>query len=164
MKILGITWGNSVLVSFDPYTGTITEKHAWLPRESFRGLAYNYNRNMLYALSQVNCNLYSIDPMTRNVAFIGKLNIGGQDIGGLTYDPIKDTLYTAVNYFDMEYKNIWSELVRIDMGTATVTVIGKIVDGLCDSLSWREYDGQIDGYVLYGSGSWDRGYNQKVCK
>ena len=59
MKILGITWDKSVLVSFDPYTGHIIEKHAWLKQEeNYVGLAYDYNRNMLYALSQVSCNLY----------------------------------------------------------------------------------------------------------
>src|SRR6266702_576484 len=71
MKILGITWDKSVLVSFDPITGTITEKHAWLnPNENFVGLAYDSNRNRLYALSQVSRNLYSIDPLTRDVKLI----------------------------------------------------------------------------------------------
>lgn len=151
MKILGITWSKSVLVSFDPYSGEITEKHAWLPEENFRGFAYNYNQNLMYALSQVNWNLYSIDPLTRNVAFIGKLNIsnGSQDIGGLTYDPIKDTLYTTVGNTD----GTLSELVRIDMNSAQVTVIGKIVNGFCFSLCWSDYDSQIKGFVKYGSGA-----------
>lgn len=156
MKLLGVTWSNSVLITFDPYTGAITEKHAWLnPNESFRGLAYNSNKNILFALSQVNCNLYSIDPITRNVVLIGKLNISGNDVGGLTYDPANDILYTVVNHFNADYTKIFSDLVKVDMETADVTVIGKIADGFCGSLSWRDYDGKINALVTYGSGSWD---------
>ena len=37
MKLLGVT-GSSVLVTFDPTTGAIVEKHVWLnPNEKFRG-------------------------------------------------------------------------------------------------------------------------------
>ena len=163
MKLLGVTWDKSVLVSFDPYTGAIVEKHAWLnPNESFRGLAYNSKKNVLFALSQIDCNLYSIDPLTRNVALIGRLNINGNDIGGLTYDPANDILYTAVNHFDADYTNISSDLVKVDMDTAVVTVIGKIADGLCGSLSWRDYDGKINAFVKYGSGSSDSSHKANV--
>ncbi len=153
MKILGITWDKSVLISFDPYTGAIIEKHAWLnPQESFVGLAFDYNRNMLYALSQVTCNLYSINPITRDVRLIGKLNINGQDVSGLSYDAASDTLYSVVLYFSLDYKKLRSELVKVNINNASVTVVGKIADGLCNSLSWREDDGQLNSYIKYGSG------------
>lgn len=163
MKILGITWNKSVLVSFDPYTGTIIETHAWpKPSENFVGLAYDYNRNKLYALSQASCNLYSVDPITRDVNFIGKLNINGQDVSGLSYDPTNDTLYTMVLYFSSDYKNLRSELAKVNINNANATVVGKIADGLGDSLCWREYDGQLNSYIAYGSGSWDCPYKASI--
>ncbi len=163
MKILGITWGKSVLVSFDPYTGTIIEKHAWLkPGESFVGLAYDCNRNKLYSLSQVSCNLYSIEPITRDVKFIGKLNIDGQDVSGLSYDPTNDTLYTLVLHFDPGLKNLRSELAKVNIDNANVNVVGKIADGICNSLCWRECDGQLNSYIVYGSGSWDCPYKASI--
>lgn len=153
MKILGITWGQSVLVSFDPYTGAITEKHAWLrPSENFVGLAYNYNRNTLYALSQVSCNLYSIDPITRDVRLISKLQVGGGDVSGLSYDPTKDTLYTVVLH-DLNQEHPWSELARVDMDGASVNVVGRIADGICNSLCWRDCDGRLNSYIVSRSGS-----------
>jgi len=107
--LLGITWGDSLLVSFDPYTGTITEVHAQLnPNESFRGLAYDSNHNMLYALSQVDLNLYSIDPITLDIQHIGNLRIpcSGSDIGKLCVLFIKAncTLRRSprqLNFFDL---------------------------------------------------------------
>lgn len=160
MKILGITWRESVLVSFDPSTGAIIEKHAWLkPGEKFVGLAYDYSRNMLYALSQVTCNLYSINPITRDVKLIGKLNISGQDVSGLTYDPTNDALYTVILNLSPSPR---SDLARVNIDNASVTVVGKIADGFCDSLCWREYDGQLNSYFVSGSGSWDCPYKASV--
>ena len=122
MKILGITWDKSVLVSFDPYTGAIIEKHAWLKQgENFVGLAYDYDRNMLYALSQVTCNLYSLNPITRDVKLIGKLNTNGQDVSGLSYDPTNDTLYTVILNLNPGPR---SELAKVNIDNAIVTVVG----------------------------------------
>jgi hypothetical protein len=160
MKILGITWNKSVLVSFDPYTGAITEKHAWLKQgESFVGLAYDYNRNRLYAVAQVTCNLYSINPLTRDVRLVGKLNTNGKDVSGLTYDPIHDTLYTVLLNSSPSPS---SELAKVNSDNASVTVVGKIADGLCLSLCWRECDGKLNSYILYGSGSWDSPFKASV--
>lgn len=160
MKVLGITWDNSVLISFDPYTGTITEKHAWLRRrENFVGLAYDYNRNMLYALSQVTCNLYSINPITRDVKLIGKLNTNGQDVSGLSYDPTQDVLFTVILYSGPAPR---SELAKVNIDNANVTLIGKIADGTCNSLCWRAYDGQLTSYIVYGSGNWDCPYKASI--
>jgi hypothetical protein len=156
MMILGITWNKSVLVSFDPSTGAIVEKHAWLPlTENFVGLAYDYRRNRLYAISQVTCNLYSINPLSRDVTLIGKLNINGQDVSGLTYSPIDETLYTVVLHMNAGSTNLRSDLAKVNMNNASVTVVGTIADGLCESLCWRESDGQLNSYIVYGSGPWD---------
>ena len=74
--LVGITWADSRLVSFDPHSGVIKEKHAQLnPYEGFLGLAYDPNQNKLYALSQVENNLYSIDPDTLDISHIGNLHI-----------------------------------------------------------------------------------------
>ena len=74
--LLGITWEDSLLVSFDPNTGNIIEVHTQLnPNESFRGLVYDPNHNLLYALSQVALNLYLIDPMTLESYHIGNLRV-----------------------------------------------------------------------------------------
>ncbi len=163
MEIVGITWDKSVLVSFDPYTGNITEKHAWLKvGENFVGLAHNYNRNKLYALAQVSFNLYSIDPLTRDVKLAGKLQINGQDVSGLSYDPDGDVLYTVVLHFGPGITNPWSELAKVNADTASVTVVGKIAEGLCNSLCWREYDGRLNSYLVSASGSWDSPYKASV--
>jgi hypothetical protein len=153
MRILGITGSKSVLVTFDPYAGTIIEKHAWLnPNEVFVGLAYDSNRNKLYALTQATHNLYSIDPLTRDVKLIGALNLNpnAMDVSGLTYDPSSDTLYTVIVYAVPK-----SELAKVSMADASVNVVGKIADGLCISLCWRECDGHLNSYIVYGAGAWD---------
>jgi len=158
MKILGITWNKSELVSFDPFAGVITEQHAWLnPNENFVGLTYDSNRNRLYALSQVVQNLYSIDPLTRDVKLIGKLSPTGYDAGGLAYDPTTDTLYTVVLYPTPR-----SDLARVNIDDASVSVVGKVADGLCVSLAWRECDGNLNGYLIQGSGSWDSPDKAKI--
>lgn len=163
MKILGITWDKSVLVSFDPYTGQIIETHAWLKQqEKFVGLAYDYNRNVLYAISQVTCNLYSINPITRDVKLIGKLQNNGQDVSGLSYDPVSDAIYTVILHFNATFTSLKSELAKVNTDNANVTIVGTIADGLCDSLCWRECDGQLNSYIVYGSGSWDSPYKASI--
>lgn len=159
--LLGITWTDSLLVSFDPYAGTITEVHTQLnPNDSFRGLAYDSNRNMLYALSQVNFNLYAIDPLTLAVQHIGNLHIPccDFDIGGLTYDPSTDRFYTTLSNTEGDS----SELLAVDVNTAEVTSLGSITNGDCFSPSYNENDGRIYGFALYGSGSWDSPYKASV--
>jgi hypothetical protein len=152
MKVLGITWTGSVLITFDPMLGAIVEKHAWLnPAENFVGLAYDSNRNLLFALSQVAGNLYSINPLTRDVKLIGMLNTSGRDVSGLSYDPVADVLYTVV-------LGQGSDLAQVSANNAAVTVVGKITDGLALTLCWRESDGQLNSYVVYGSGSSDSPY------
>jgi hypothetical protein len=99
--VVGVTWGGSELVSFDPSTGTVTGNCAQLSNsESFVGLAYDSVRDLLYAVSQVSLNLYSIDPGTGQVSLVGQLQTDGQDVGGLAYDPTRDALYATVLYMN----------------------------------------------------------------
>jgi hypothetical protein len=160
MRLLGITWSKSVLVSFDPTAGAILEIHAWLkPTENFVGLTYDANRNLLYALSQINCHLYSIDPLTRHVRLIGPLNTGGRDVSGLAYDPVTDTLYTVVLTPGTTFR---SDLAIVNVTNATITIVGKIADGLSLSLCWRESDGLLNSYLITAVGAWDSPFKASV--
>jgi hypothetical protein len=153
MTILGITWNGSVLVSFDPATGVILETHAWLPpAENFVGLAYDDRRNVLYAIAQVTRGLYAINPLTRDVRFVGNVNTGGDDVAGLTYDPVRDVLYTAIL---RQGATPFSDLATVNRDTGAAAVIGKIANGLCVSLCWRDSDAQLNGLVIPGPGPWD---------
>jgi hypothetical protein len=168
--LLGITWGESFLVSFDPYTGNITEVHAYLnPGEAFRGLAYDPNNNILYALSQGTNHIYAIDPITLNIVKVGKLDINtslswGEDAGALTYDPFTNTLFTVIEHWDFPFNNIWSELSKIDINDASLTNIGNIYGPFISSMSYSEQDGQLYGLAVYGSGSWDSPFKSHVVK
>jgi hypothetical protein len=95
---------------------------------------------MLYALSQVSCNFYSIDAITRDVKLVGKLKIDGQDVSGLAYDPTSDALLTLVLHFDSSFNNPRSDLARVNADNARVTSVGKVADGLFESLCWREVE------------------------
>ncbi|MDH4232594.1 MAG: hypothetical protein OEW04_11280 [Nitrospirota bacterium] len=158
--LLGITWGDSTLVSFDPYAGVITQVHAYLnPAEGFRGVAHAPNRGKLYALSQGSWNLYEIDPLTLNIRHIGKLDINtsaswGEDIGGLSYDPGTDSLYTVASHWGAYYTGIWSELVRINIADAKTTTVGYLSEGFCDSLVFNEDDGQLYGILIQVDDPW----------
>ena len=160
MRILGITFNKSVLVSFDPITGLITEKHAWLnPQENFVGLTYDSLRNRLYSVSQGSRNLYSINPITRHVRLVGALATASVDVSGLAYDPASDTLYTVILSLGQPLR---SDLAKVNINNANVSVVGKIADGICESLCWRESDGQLNTYVVYGSGSWDSPFKASI--
>ena len=165
--LLGIAWDDSRLVSFDPYVGLLTEVHAQLnPTEAFRGLAYDTNHNILYALAQVTNNLYSIDRASLDIVHIGNLQIdkcvsGGVDAGALTYDPISDTLYTALEHWD---SGIWSELCEVDVTNGKLTTIGIIPDVYIVSLQFDEQDGYLYGLSVSGSGSWDSPFKSHVVR
>jgi hypothetical protein len=171
-SLLGITWGDSKLVSFDPYTGTITQVHAYLnPNEAFLGLTYDRNRNKLYALAEGSNNLYTIDPVTLDIALTGTLNIDpstswGYDAGALAYDPITDSLYTAIEHWQDDYSfiNSWSEISKIDLTTARLTVIGNIYGSLIGSFDYNSQDGSLYGLAASGSGMlWDP-YNTSLVR
>lgn len=158
--LLGITWGDSKLVSFDPNAGVVTQVHAYLnPSEGFRGLVHVPNRGKIYALAQGSWNLYEIDPLTLNIRHMGTLDIStsaswGEDIGGLAYDPGTDMLYTVVSHWDADYSGIWSELVKIDIADAKTTTVGFLADGFCDSLVFDKANGQLYGLFLQVDSPW----------
>lgn len=161
-ELLGITWSDSRLVSFDPFGGTITQVHAYLnPTEAFRGLTYDMTRGRYYALSQGSNKLYSIDPLTLDIVLIGKLGIDhsgswDSDAGALAYDPASDSLYTAVErWTDYEMTTIWSELCKVDVTTAGLTCIGAIHGPFITSFDYNEDDGYLYGLALYAPGGWD---------
>src|SRR5215471_21292510 len=73
-SLVGVTWGSSELVSFDPHAGTTLAKHLQLnSHESFRGLAFDEPHRRLYALAQGTHNLYRIDIDTMDVTNVGNL-------------------------------------------------------------------------------------------
>ena len=123
MSIIGITSNKSVLVSFDPAMGIITAKHAWLdPTQTFVGLTYDYGRNMFYAVSQApSLNLYSVNPLTRDVTLIGQLTINGDDVSGLAYDPLSGTLYTLILHLGTPLR---TDLARVNPDNLQITVVG----------------------------------------
>jgi hypothetical protein len=168
VELIGITWSDSRLVSFDPYTGEITDTHAQLNQnEAFRGLAYDPNHNLLYALSQVENNLYSIDPMTLDIQHIGNLHIDkslswGEDAGALAYDSNNDSLYTAVKHWESGSTNIWSELCEINLSDLELSNIGDIIGPFISSFAFNEQDNQLYGLAVYGSGPWDSPYKSHV--
>lgn len=164
--MIGITWGDSRLVSFDPYSGDITMEHTQLnPDESFTGLTYDPNHDILYALSQVENNLYSIDAKTLEVNLIGNLNIGGtrswNDANALAYDPNNDKLYTVTQDWDGNGTNSRGQLAEINTTDAQLSIIGDI-SGLVISLDYNEIDNQLYGQAVYGWGSWDSSYKSTV--
>jgi hypothetical protein len=161
VEVLGITWSNSDLVTFDLFSGTITQRHLQLNKnENYRGLAYDSTHNELFALSQSSHHLYAINPYTLEIALIGKLNIDkslswSEDIGGLAYDPVSDSLYTVVSHWNSNYTDIWSELVEIDQSTAEITYKGYITNRFTNSLSYNVNDGQLYAFAVYEGGNWD---------
>ena len=161
MSIIGITWNKSVLVSFDPAMGIITAKHAWLdPTQNFVGLTYDYGRNMLYAVSQAPAlNLYSVNPLTRDVTLIGQLTINGDDVSGLAYDPLSGSLYTLILHLGTPLR---TDLARVNPDNLQITVVGTMANVLGESLCWRDSDGQLNAYTVQGSGSWDSPYKASI--
>ena len=168
--LIGITWGDSRLVSFDPYAGSITEVHAQLnPYESFRGITYDPNQNKIYALSQSENNLYRIDPQTLAISHIGNLHIDrnvtwSEDAGALAYDSVTDALLTVIEHWDSDYSNIWSELVEIDVQNASLTSRGVIDGTFITSMDYNMEDEYLYGLATYGVGSWDSPYKSHVVK
>ena len=141
-QILGITWDDSRLVTFDPYSGSIIQEH----------LQLNPNDN-LYASSQSNGNLYSINPKNLEIKFIGKFD-KIRDVTSLTFDPNTNTLYAAAG----------GKIHKVNVNNAELTTISDELAPCLNSLSYNDRDGQLYAYVVYGSGSWDSPYRSKVVR
>jgi len=160
--LLGITWPDSLLVTFDPAQGEIVETHLQLnPRERFRGLAYDRLHHRLYALAQVSNNLYLIDPSRPGVQHLGNLRLDrvpgeNLDAGGLTYDAVSDRLLVTLEHWAGEGgTGAWSELAEVDVSSSSVHRIGVVDGTFLTSVAFDEGSGQLIGLALDGVGTWD---------
>lgn len=151
--VLGITFTNSWLVSFDPQSGVISQWHTQLdPIERFVGLAYNPTTSTIYASAQVSDNLYSIDPISLQTKKLGSKQVGGGvDITSLAFDTNNGVLYaTAVDGFGN------SRLYAIETGSGVSPILVGTLDApYVDSLSFNPDDGNLYGYSVPCSGPAD---------
>ncbi len=160
--LVGITWQDSLLVTFDPAQGEIVETHLQLnPHERFRGLAYDRLHHRLYALAQASNNLYLIDPSRPGVQHLGNLRLDrvpgeNLDAGGLTYDAVSDRLLVTVEHWSGEGgTGAWSELAEVDVSSSSVHRIGVVDGTFLTSVAFDEGSGQLIGLAVDGAGAWD---------
>jgi len=160
--LLGITWGESRLVTFEPHSGRVIGQHLQLnPYEAFRALTYDRTHDLLYAMPESTQNLYVVDVPTLTLRHIGNLHIDKQgpeveDATSLAYDSRTDTLYTAIQHWEgSDFSNIWSELCTIEPQSGALTPVGRIDNLLIDSLTYGEADGWLYGLGVYAPGTWD---------
>ena len=160
--LIGITWPESLLVSFDPIQGEVVDTHLQLnPHERFRGLAYDRLHHRLYALAQSTNNLYLIDPSRPGVQNLGNLRldrVDGEnlDAGGLTYDPGTDRLLVTVERWAGEDgAGAWSELGEVDVSGLSVRRIGVVDGTFLTSVAFDEESGRLIGLAVDGIGAWD---------
>jgi hypothetical protein len=158
--LLGITWGDSWLVSFDPWSGVITQWHTQLnPEEDFRGLTYDPGHRVLYACAQVSKNLYAINPRSLRVRKIGTMSLPG-DVSSLAFDAVSRTLYAAAVNVDESR----SQLFSINPRNARVTLIGDLPARYINSLSYHAGDRCLYAYAVYGDESWDSPFPASVVR
>jgi hypothetical protein len=160
--LLGVTWQDSLLVSFDPSTGeNVTTHRALDPDVAYTGLAYDRNHHRLYAMPQDVGRVDVIDTDTLQTVDRLYLRIdprvnGGSETVTLAYDPIRDLLYTVVGHW-MNYPAgpIWSELATIDTGSGALTIVGRIDGPWISSLAFSETGGQLYGIGVSGADTSD---------
>jgi hypothetical protein len=158
--VLGITWSDSWLVSFDPRAGVISQWHTQLdPNEDFRGLAYDSRRRVLYACAQVSKNLYAINPRSLHVRKIGTLPVPG-DVSSLAYDPISRTLYAAA----VNVEESRSQLYAINPANARATLIGDLPARYVNSISYNAGDGYLHAYAVDEGESSDSEFHSRVVR
>jgi hypothetical protein len=169
--LVGITWSDSVLISFEPAGGSVAQRHVQLnPYEAFRALAYDRNHGILYALPQGTHNLYAIRTETGKVRHVGNLRIdarapGFEDAGALAYDPRTDTLYTAVEHWQgPNFTNIYSEICKVDVETGALTTVGRIDGPFIESLAFDEVEGMLYGLAVFGSGPFDSPFKTHLAR
>ena len=160
--LVGVTWSDGTLVSFDPASGAILQSHVQLDAtKSFIALAHDRNHRKLYALSQEDRALVTLDTETLQRANVVPVRIGlpapgVTEVTSLAYDPLTDTLYTTIGHWaDYPAGPIWDELARVDPWTGTVTVLGRIDGPWLAGLAFSETERVLYGLGVYGAGSWD---------
>jgi hypothetical protein len=160
--LVGVTWSDGALVSFDPSSGEILQRHTQLDLiKSFVALAYDRNHGKLHALSQGDPFLYTLNTGTLQVANIVPIRTdprapGLTEVTSLAYDPITDTLYAVIAHWESyPTGSIWDELVKVDPWTGELTALGRIDGPWVASLAFSETERVLYALGVYGAGSWD---------
>ena len=167
--LVGITWEDSALVSFDAKAGDVIRRHALLdPEVAYTAVVYDRNHHVLYALPQDRRELYLIDATTLQPVERVSLRVDSRgtaliDTVTLAYDAITDRLYTVVGHWT-NYPNgpIWSQLAIIDRETGDLGIIGLIDGPWLTSLSFSETDRRLYATGVFGAGAWDSPYPTHV--
>lgn len=167
--LVGITWEDSALVSFDAKEGEVTRRHAVLdPEAAFTAVVYDRNHHRLYALPQDRRDLYIIDATTLQTVEKVSLRVDTRgealtDTVTLAYDSIMDTLYTIVGHWtNYPVGPIWSQLAIIDRATGELGIIGRIDGPWMTSLAFSETDRRLYATGVFGAGDWDSPYPTHV--
>jgi hypothetical protein len=167
--LVGITWEDSALVSFDAKAGEVIRRHAMLdPEVAYAAVVHDRNNHRLYALPQDRRDLYIIDATTLQMVERVRLRVDTRgdaftDTVTLAYDAIMDTLYTIVGHWT-NYPDgpIWSQLAIIDRETGELGIIGRIDGPWITSLSFSETDRRLYATGVFGAGEWDSLYPTHV--
>lgn len=168
--LVGVTWSDGALVSFDPSSGEILQNHVQIDvNENFIALAYDRDHGKLYALSQGDHALYTLDRDTLQLANVVPLRIvstpGLTDVTSLAFDPETDTLYTAIGHWeDYPAGPIWDELARVDPWTGETTALGRIDGPWITSLAFSETERVLYALGVSGAGSWDSPDTTRVLR
>jgi hypothetical protein len=169
--LLGVTWADSALVSFDPALGEVKKEYALLdPESAFTALAFDRARHRLYALSQGSFVLTLIDTETLRTVDRVHLRVdprlpGLIDTVALALDPATGTLYTIVGrWTNYPEGPISSHLAIIDTETGVLSFVGRIDGPWFASLAFSETDRQLYGIGVFGAGSWDGPFPTHVIR
>src|SRR5262245_4173431 len=159
---VGLTWSDSTLVSFDPASGEVLQRHVQVdPTRSFIALAYDRNHGMLHALSLEDRALTTLNADTLQLANVVPVRVdagapGVTEVTSLAYDPTTDTLYAAIGHWeDYPAGAIWSELAMLDPWTGEVIVVGRILGPWITGLAFSETERILYAQAVYAAGSWD---------
>jgi hypothetical protein len=155
-SMLGMTWGESQFVSFDPYTGNVLGYHGGLdPNEGFVGLTRDPSQNTLFAAAQVSNSLYKVNSNTGDFSYLGSIgdSQGSEVVTSIAFDQSADTLYaTLVSNNNFGGASVWnSKLVAVSTSDASVESeidLGNIFAG---SLLFNPFDGLL--YALTADSS-----------
>jgi hypothetical protein len=112
---------------------------------SMDGLAFN-NSNVLYGLSQPPLgdptpSLYTISQTTGAETLIGATGLAGDNLAGLTFDPISQVLYAAIG----------TNLYTINVLTGAPTLIGNTGFGDYAGLAFLASVPEPASFMLLGS-------------
>jgi hypothetical protein len=158
---IGFTWDDSRLVTFDPVAGSVEGVHLQMGHEAFIGMTYDPGRGVLYAVSQIEHNLYAIAPATMAAAHRGSLRVDVRasrslDVQAIAYDGTRDVLYGAVVRWELCCgRESWrTDLVHIDVATAGVIAVGTLPGVFVTSLA-ADDDGSLIG-IAEGSDGLNR--------